>query len=119
MIVLALIALAAIVAVPSYQRARKRTMAVAVKTDLKLLDDALAQCAIENNKANGTVLDFAALKPYIKASTPLYVTGADLFGNLYGPTFTVGSRLYPPSATYEALSDIADPAFWTPFTTPP
>lgn len=119
MIVLGLVALAAILAIPSYQRARKRTQAVSVKSDLKILDDALAQWAVEFNKANGATADFSALRPYIKPATPLYVTGADVFGNVFGPTFTVGAPLCPPAATFEALSDIAEPAFWSPFVTPP
>jgi prepilin-type N-terminal cleavage/methylation domain-containing protein len=119
LIVVSLIALLAAFAVPSYQRSRKRTQAVAVKTDLKLLDDALTQYAVENNKPNGTTVDFTALKPYIKTSSVLYMTGADLFGNAYGPMFTINTVLYPPPATYQALSDVADETFWSPFTTPP
>ena len=119
LIVVSLIALFATFAIPSYQRVRKRTQAVAVTTDLKALDDALTQYAVENNKPNGTIVDFTALKPYLKTSSPLYATGADLFGNLYGPTFTISAALYPPAATYQALSDVADDAFWAPFTIPP
>jgi len=119
LIAVALIAIIASLVVPGFQRSRKRTQALAVKVDLKTLDDALAQYAVENNKPNGTTVDFAALKPYIKMATPLYETGADLFGNAYGPTFTISAALYPPPATYQALSDVADASFWKPFTTPP
>ncbi|MEI8235433.1 MAG: prepilin-type cleavage/methylation domain-containing protein [Verrucomicrobiota bacterium] len=119
LIAVALMAMLAALAVPAYQRARKRTQAVAVKADLRLLDDAIAQYAMENNKPDGSTVDFEALKPYIKTSSPLYATGADLFGNAYGPTFTISVSLYPPPATYQALSEVADAAFWAPFTTPP
>lgn len=119
LIAITLIGIVTSFALPGFQRARRRIQAAAVKVDLKVLDDALAQYAVENNKPNGTIVDFAALKPYIKMGSPLYATGADLFGNAYGPTFIINGVLYPPPATYQALSDVADASFWMPFTTPP
>ena len=119
LIVVALIALLAAIATPAYQRVRKRTQAVRVKVDLRLLDDALSQYAFEHNKVNGTQVDFSALKPYLKDNTPLYATGADLFGNPYGPVFTVNVLPKPPLATYQVLSDVTDAAFWSPYGIPP
>ena len=87
MIVVAIIALLASIAVPAFQRARKRSQAVMVKADLRMIDDAMSQYAFENNKGNGTTLVFDSLKPYLKPNSFLYATGADLFGNPFGPTF--------------------------------
>jgi len=119
LIVVAIIALLASIAAPAYQRMRKRSQAVMVKEDLRMIDDAIGQFAFEKNKGSGTTVVFADLKPYIKANTLLYATGADLFGNPFGPTFTVSTYPYPPSPTYEALKDVTDTAFWSPFGTPP
>src|SRR5476651_2444531 len=88
MIVVAIIALLAAIAVPNFLRARKRSQATRILEDLRMLDSAMDQYAIETNKATGMHPGFADLKNYIKTGTALYNTGADLFGASYGP-FTV------------------------------
>lgn len=119
LIVIAIIALLAAIAVPALQRARKRSQAIMVKQDLRMIDDSLTQYAFENNKTSGVTVNFSFLKPYLKPNTSLYATGADLFGNLFGPTFVVSTYPKPPLATYQTLSDVADPTFWSPYGTPP
>ncbi|MEI6561408.1 MAG: type II secretion system protein [Verrucomicrobiota bacterium] len=119
MIVVAIIALLATLAVPNFLRARLRSQAVLVKEDLRMIDDAIGQYAFENNKHSGSSVVFADIKPYLKSSSPLYATGADVLGNIFGPTFTVSVYPYPPALTYQALSGVTDAAFWSPFNTPP
>jgi len=118
LMVVAIIALLASLAVPAYQRVRKRSQAVLVKEDLRMIDDAMGQYAFENNKSRGAAVVFADLKPYLKSNSPLYATGADLFGNPFGPTFTVSIYPTPPVSTYEALKEVTDTTFWSPFGTP-
>src|SRR5580700_3443424 len=81
MIVVAIIALLAAIAVPNFLRARKRSQATRILEDLRLLDSACDQYAIENSKMSGMNPSFGDLKNYIKTGTQLYTTGADLFGN--------------------------------------
>ena len=50
MIVVAIIALLAAIAVPNFLRARKRSQATQVLEDLRLIDSAIDQYAIEYNK---------------------------------------------------------------------
>ena len=119
LIVVAVIALLAIMAIPAYQRTRMRSQAVMVKEDLWMIENSLTQYAVENIKPNGATVTFVALKPYIKDSSRLYMTGADLFGNPFGPIFTVGLYPSPSASTYQALTDVADDAFWAPFGSPP
>ncbi len=114
MIVVSIMALLAVIAVPSFLRARKRAEAVHILNDLRLLDAALAQFAIDNNKATGAVVDFVDLQPYLKKGGALYNTGQDIFGNDFG-TFAVDSLPLVPTATWKALSDVADQAFWSPY----
>src|SRR5438132_8685166 len=85
MIVVAIIALLAAIAVPNFLRARKRSQATRILEDLRMLDAAVDQYAIETNKSTGANPAFADLKNYLKAGTVLYTSGADLFGNNYGP----------------------------------
>jgi prepilin-type N-terminal cleavage/methylation domain-containing protein len=114
MIVVAIIALLASIAVPGFLRARKRAQASRVINDLRLIDSAVDQYAIETNKASGAHPVFSDLKVYVKAGTNLHTTGADLFGAAYGP-FTVDSTPKVPTTTKNSLSDVTDPSFWSPY----
>jgi prepilin-type N-terminal cleavage/methylation domain-containing protein len=114
MIVVAIIALLASIAVPNFLRARKRSQATRILEDLRLLDAASDQYAIETNKTSGMRPNFTDLKNYLKTGSQLYTSGKDLFGNSYGP-FTVDSIPKVPSSAYTSLSDVADPTFWSPY----
>jgi prepilin-type N-terminal cleavage/methylation domain-containing protein len=114
MIVAAVIALLAAISVPGFLRARKRSQATRVLEDLRLIDQAMDQYAVETNKKRGTNPVFSDLKVYVKANTRLYNTGRDLFNRRYGP-FTVDSYPRVPTRTYDALSDVADTDFWSPY----
>ncbi len=114
MIVVAIIALLASIAVPNFLRARKRSQATRILEDLRLLDAAADQYAIETNKISGMRPGFADLKNYLKTGSTLYTTGADIFGNSYGP-FTVDSLPQVSSSAFNALSDVAPLSFWSPY----
>ena len=119
MIVVAIIALLASVAVPSFLRARKRSQATAVKNDLRLIDAAVDQYALENNKAAGTQPTGADVAKYLKTGTRLQVAAAsgtvtDQLGNTVTIP-TVDGLPKIPSATNTALSDVADKDFWAPY----
>lgn len=115
MIVVAIIALLAAIAVPNFLRARKRAQASRVLEDLRLLDSALDQYAIEHNRKNGDPATFSDLQAYIKTNSALYTSGGnDLFGNSYG-SFSVDSIPAVPNGTFNALSDVAPADFWSPF----
>jgi len=114
MIVVAIIALLASIAVPNLLRARKRSQAVRILEDLRVIDSATDEYAVENNKTTGATPGWSDLKAYIKSGTVLYQTGADIFGDSYGP-FTVDTIIKVPSAAYTALSDAAPASFWSPY----
>ena len=114
MIVVAIIALLASIAVPNFLRARKRSQATSILEDLRLLDSASDEYAIEMNKASGMHPNFNDLKSYLKTGSLLYNTGKDLFGNSFGP-FTVDSIPKVPTSSFNALSDVADASFWSPY----
>ena len=114
MIVVAIIALLASIAVPGFLRARKRSQASRIITDLRLIDSALDMYAIENNKSTGNTVNVADWTKYIKQGTNLYVTGKDLLGNAYGVQ-SVDSIPKVNATTYSALSDVAPDPFWSPY----
>jgi prepilin-type N-terminal cleavage/methylation domain-containing protein len=114
MIVVAIIALLAAICVPSFLRARKRSQATRVLEDLRLLDHAIDQYAVETNKSSGMRPVFSDLKAYLKKNERLYNTGRDLFNRRYGP-FVVDSPPTVPRRTFNMLSDVADATFWSPY----
>jgi prepilin-type N-terminal cleavage/methylation domain-containing protein len=114
MIVVAIIALLAAIAVPGFLRSRKRSQAAKILNDLRLIDAAVDQYAIENAKSTGTSVDVADWTNYLKRDTNLYATGKDLFGNDYGGQ-TVDAMPSVPAASKSALSDVADDSFWSPY----
>ena len=114
MIVVAIIALLAAIAVPGFLRARKRSQASRIINDLRLIDSAVDQYAIENNKSSGTVVAVSDWTNYLKKGTNLYTTGKDILGNDYG-TQTVDSLPKVPQSSFNTLSDVADNTFWSPY----
>lgn len=95
-------------------REKKRNIAIRILEDLRLIDSATDQYAIETNKSSGMNPSFGDLKNYLRSGTALYDTGKDSFGNAYGP-FTVDSIPQVSGASFNALSDVADESFWSPY----
>ena len=111
MIVVTIISMLAAIAVPGFLRARKRAQAARILEDLRLLDGATDQYAIETNRGTGFNPALADLKLYLKYGSPLYNSGCDIFGNAYGP-FTVDSLPLISTAAFNMLSDVAGTSYW-------
>lgn len=120
MIVVAIIALLAAVAVPSFLRARQRSQATSIKNDLRLIDAAVDQYAIETNRAPEFPVRAVDIAPYLKTGTRLEVAASSgTVTDLFGRTIVVPSvdnlpRV--PSQTFTDLAEVADASFWAPYT---
>src|SRR5687768_8549592 len=116
MIVVAIIALLAAIAVPNFLRARKRSQATKILEDLRIIEGAKDQYAIERNKSGGVEPTWSDLAPYIKKTTALYLAaGYDPFGREYEIGAVDGSTL-AATETYNEFSDIGlDNSFWIGF----
>jgi prepilin-type N-terminal cleavage/methylation domain-containing protein len=114
MIVVGIITLLAALALPGFLRARKRAQASRVKDDLRLIDAAVDQYAIETQRQPGAVVSVSDWTAYLKKGTLLCTTGKDVLGHDFGPQ-TVDQIPTVPSETYAALADVADDGFWAPF----
>jgi len=114
MIVVAIIALLAAIAVPGFLRARKRSQASRILNDLRMIDSALDQYAIEHNKKSNDPVAVADWTDYVKKGSPLYNTGNSLLGTAYG-TQTVDLIPRVPTNDYNVLSDVAGTGFWSPY----
>ncbi len=114
MIVVAIIALLAAIAVPGFLRARKRSQATRILNDLRMIDSAVDQYAIETNRSTGNTVAVQDWTNYLKKGTALYNTGKDLLGNTYGAQ-AVDTLPKVPTASFAALSDVAPAVFWSPY----
>src|SRR6478735_1193152 len=84
MVVVAIIALLASIAVPNFLRARKRSQATRILEDLRIIDSAIDQYAIENNKGGGDTVIWSDIQVYLKHGSILYNSGgSDILGNFY------------------------------------
>ena len=118
MIVVAIIALLAAIAVPNFLRSRKRSQATQVLEDLRIVDSAGDQYAIENNKNSATTPAWADLKAYIKTGSRLYSSSATAPTDILGNVIKVNAIDTAPQVdplTYGALSDVAPKSFWSPY----
>ena len=114
MIVVAIIALLAAIAVPGFLRARKRSQASRILNDLRMIDAAVDQYAIETNRSTGNVVSTADWTNYLKKGSSLYNSGSSLLGSAYGVQ-TVDTIPRVPSNDYNVLSDVASTGFWSPY----
>ncbi len=114
MIVVSIIGLLATMAIPNYLRARHRSQAVQVMSDLRALDAAVQLYVIENNKTDTSAFAIDDLIPYVKAGTRLAGSdGNDILGN---PFVIIPPDQVPKvnPITYGALSAVAPRSFWSP-----
>jgi prepilin-type N-terminal cleavage/methylation domain-containing protein len=115
MIVVAIIALLAAIAVPNFLRARKRSQATRILEDLRIIDSAIDQYAIEANKTGGAAVNWTDIQSYVKKGSIMYNSaGIDLLGTTFG-TFSVDAIPKLSSTTFNKLSDVAPSDFWSPF----
>jgi prepilin-type N-terminal cleavage/methylation domain-containing protein len=127
MIVVAIIALLAAIAVPNFMRARKRAMGSQMLQDLRILNDAVEQYAIDTGKTTGATYYYSDLLPYLKVGTRLYENDVnnnmvDPFGNSYCSSQQIdvadpgdGTSIVINLKTFNALSDVCPLEYWSPY----
>ena len=114
MIVVAIIAVLAAIAVPGFLRARKRSQATRILNDLRMIDSAVDQYAVETGKATGFSVGVADWTNYVKKNSIFYSTGQSLLGSAYG-TQAVDTIPQVPASDFAVLSDVAGTGFWSPY----
>ena len=117
MIVVAIIALLAAIAVPNFLRARKRSQATRILEDLRMIDSAIDQYAIETNKTSGADASWTDISSYLKTGSTLQTSGGkDMLGYaINGGSWTVDGIPKVAATTFDKLSDVAPAEFWSPF----
>ena len=95
MIVVAIIGLLAAFAVPNFVNARQTTQMRGCISNLKLIDAAKTQWALEKNKGGDATPTEDDLKPYIKLNSAGNIPGCPASG-----TYTIGSVNEHPTCSY-------------------
>lgn len=114
MIVVSIIALLAAMALPSFKRARKRSQATSILEELRLIDSAKGQYALENSVAGGIAVGSDGLAPYFKSGSRLYNLfltsgGATQVPDLLGVNnITIGVIDQPPLITVSTRDNFSD-----------
>ena len=121
MIVVAIIALLAAIAVPGFLRARKRSQATAVLNDARIIDGAIDQYAIENNKTGSSSVYATNIKGFFKPGSRLYNQAGggasavltDILNNQYDFN-TFDNGVHVNKGTTSNFTDVIDTAssFW-------
>jgi prepilin-type N-terminal cleavage/methylation domain-containing protein len=95
MIVVAIIGLLAAIAIPNFVRARTTSQQNACINNLRQMDGAVQQYALENKLPSTAGYTLTAIQPYIKLTT-----GGNLPGCPAGGSYTPGSTVTnPPTCT--------------------
>ena len=121
MIVVAIIALLAAIAVPNFLRARKRSQATSIVEELRIVDAAKDQYAIERNVAGGATIIGSDLAPYVKNGSRIYnvllTTTTNSYKDLLGSDITIGAVDTVPKISTTTFNNFTDVildknAFW-------
>jgi prepilin-type N-terminal cleavage/methylation domain-containing protein len=115
MIVVAIIALLASIAVPSFLRARKRAQATSTLEACRMIDGAKEQYAIENFKAGTIVPGYSDLVVYVKKGSRLYndlVAGRAT--DALGGAIAINTIDTPPQVASATKTSLADALGATP-----
>jgi prepilin-type N-terminal cleavage/methylation domain-containing protein len=101
MIVVAIIALLAAIAIPNFVRARATSQANACINNLRQIDGAVQQWALENKQAPGASVSYTDVQGYLKNSV-ICPSGGTTFANSYSistvtnkPSCRIGAAFTP------------------------
>src|SRR5258705_8086959 len=101
MIVVAIIGMLAAIAIPNYVRARANSQASACINNLRQIDAAVNQWALENKKVSTDVVALDDVKPYIKLNALSAIPGCPANGTYAtttvsaSPTCTLSTSVTP------------------------
>ena len=93
MIVVAIIGLLAAIGIPSFQKARNKSIEKAKANNVRIVESAVGQWAIDNGKADGAAVSAADIASYIKGAA---TDGSDLT-TTDGPLNVGGAAITLPS----------------------
>jgi len=118
MVVVAVIGVLAAIAIPNFLRSRKRSQATITLKDVRSIDAAKGEFALESRSPATYVPNVADIKPYLQAGSRLtYNTQLSNFRDLFGNVIQMGDLDTLPlidDATRDMFVDVIpdNAAFW-------
>ncbi len=116
MVVVAILGVLAAVALPSFMRARKRTVAVLILADMKAIEDAKSSYVASHKIPAGADVPWQGIRALLKPSLPLarQDTPNDRFGN----PIEIGGAKATPKLSQETIDELNEVApakqhFWS------
>ena len=100
MIVVAIIGLLAAIAIPNFVRARATSQMNSCINNLRQMDAAIQQFALETKQATGGTVTTANIAPYIKLNSSSSIPGCPGNG-----TYTLTSNTNSPACSLSTLTD--------------
>lgn len=92
MIVVAIIGLLAAIAIPNFVRARETSQKNACINNLRQIDGAVQQYALENKLGTNSTVTFADIDDYMKNEVLCPQDGAETFATSYGDSLSVSDK---------------------------
>ena len=105
MIVVAIIGLLAAIAIPNFVRARTQSQMNACINNLRQIDGAVQQWALENKKNSSDAAVFTDIQPFLKSSV-ICPAGGTTFGDSYTMGATITNK---PSCQKQAATHVSPP----------
>ena len=105
MIVVAIIGLLAAIAIPNFVRARTQSQMNACINNLRQIDGAVQQWALENKKNSGDTVAFTDIKDYLKSAV-ICPAGGTAFSDSYTMPGSVTNK---PSCKKQAVTHVLPP----------
>lgn len=102
MIVVAIIGLLAALALPGFIKARKQSQGRRILNDVRQMDGAIDQWALETGQTDGATVDTTAAASYMKTAW----NSTDLLGNLFAIGSVGTNQVQIASTTKTALSGV-------------
>ena len=102
MIVVAIIGLLAAIAIPNFVKARTTAQKNACINNLRQIDGAVQQWALENKKSSSAAVVFADVSPYLKSSVTC-PSGGTTFADSYAITTVAAKPTCKKDLTSHAL----------------
>lgn len=104
MIVVAIIGLLAAIAIPNFIKARTTSQKNACINNLRHIDGAIQQWALENKKAAGATVDFTDISGYLKNSVT-----CPSGGTAFSDSYTISTVAVRPVCQINAASHVLAP----------
>jgi type IV pilus assembly protein PilA len=102
MIVVAIIGLLAALAIPGFVKARKQSQGRRILNDVRQMDAAIDQWALENGKKDGDSIDTSGAQSYLKTTWKTQ----DLLNNTYNVTVVGSTQISISASTKSALTNV-------------